>query len=488
VARAGHWHSSGRERPSAVVARHLADGEGALILHRLPRSSLLGARQVVSALALGALCLIPGASRAQSATRTDSLSPDSLAARLARAEAAIAALRQQLATESQTTVHTRSRLQLDLTGRIYTNAFMTLGRSNSSDIPLVALAPSNVAEKNAFGVTARQSRLGGIATVSDVLGGDFTGDIELDFFGGVQNGPGDRRLFPEPRLRTTRARMRWARTEIMVGLDDPLISQLNPVSVAASGVPEFSGSGNLWNWLGQFRIDQKLGSTTLANTPVHWAVQAAMIAPFAGAVYPGEPDAVDAGERSARPAFETRFTASWGDSASAGATDASIASGGGEIGVGLHRGWVADGEGGLESSHAIAMDARVSLTPRIELRGEAYTGRLLRGLGGGGIAQAFGRALTSSELGPAIRDRAGWAQLNAQVAAWLLVGAGCGVDVVNNSDLAPRRRNTVCATHLLWRPSEPFVIGLEFRRVSTRFDTGETGRVSHLNLGVGFEL
>ena len=60
-------------------------------------------------------------------TSPDSLSPDSLAARLARAEAAIAALRQQLATESQSTVHTRSRLQLDLTGMIITNAFYTTG-------------------------------------------------------------------------------------------------------------------------------------------------------------------------------------------------------------------------------------------------------------------------------------------------------------------------------------------------------------------------
>jgi hypothetical protein len=46
----------------------------------------------------------------------------------------------------------------------------------------------------------------------------------------------------------------------------------------------------------------------------------------------------------------------------------------------------------------------------------------------------------------------------------------------------------VCAAQLLWRPSEPIFIGLEFRGVSTRYDTGVTGRVSHINLGLGFEL
>ncbi|MDB4884030.1 MAG: hypothetical protein JWL95_2796 [Gemmatimonadetes bacterium] len=464
------------------------DGERALTLPWHSRSSLHRARCLATLLALGALGLLPAEVRGQTTTRPDSLSPDSLAARLARAEAAIAVLRQQLATESQSTVHTRSRLQLELTGRILTNAFMTLGRSNNVDVPLVALAPSNVVETNAFGVTARQSRIGGVVSVTEVLGGVFVGDLNLDFFGGVQNGPGDRRLFPEPRLRTTRARLRWTHTEIMAGLDDPLISQLNPVSIAASGVPNFSGTGNLWNWLGQVRVSQEIGTTTLANAPVRWTVQGAAMSPYGGAQYPGEPDAEDAGERSARPAFEARIQSEWGDTARVGATDASIGDGGGEIGVGVHHGWVANGDGGLETSRAIAMDARISLTRRLELRGEAYIGRLVRGLGGGGIGQAFGRSLVAGEFGPPIRDKAGWGQLNAQVLPSLLVGSGCGLDVADEADRPTRVRNTVCAAHLLWRPSEPIVIGFELRGVSTRYDTGATGRATHLNLGLGFEL
>jgi hypothetical protein len=418
----------------------------------------------------------------------DSLSPDSLAARLARAEAAIAALRQQMATESQTTVHTRSRLQLDLTGMIITNAFYTSGRATSIDVPLIALAPSDVAETNAFGATVRQTRLGGVVSVSQVLGGSFIGDLEIDFFGGVSNGPGDRRLFPEPRLRTSTATLRWSGTDLMVGTDVPLVSRLTPISVAAIGIPEFSGSGNLWNWLPTIRLTQRIATTPLAHSTLRWFVQGAAMAPFAGAQYPGDPDVADAGERSGRPALEGRVSARWGDTTSAGASDVTIGEGGGEIGVGVHHGWVAVGDAPLQNSNALTADWRISFTPRVELRGEWYVGRLVRGLGGGGINQAFGKPIGNEPLGPPINDQAGWGQLNAQFLQTLLGGAGCGLDVVDLADRPVRTRNTVCSTYMLWRPSEPFFVGLEWRGVATKFDTGATGRVRQLNLGMGFEL
>jgi hypothetical protein len=481
-----------------VAADHLELGESALILLPTARASRFRVLSPLVAVALSSAFAAPAAARAQTPTdppastppvvAPDTLSPDSLAARLARAEAAIAALRQQLATESQSTVHTRSRLQLDLTGRVYANFFLTSGRVNNVDVPGTALAPTATPEDDAFGVTVRQTRLGAVLTVDGVLGGSFVGDFETDFFGGVQNGPGDRRLFPEPRMRTMSGRLRWPRTEIMVGMEVPLVSELNPVSLAASGIPLFSGTGNLWNWLGQLRVSQDVATMTVGSTPVRWALQGALMTPYAAAQSPSEPDAVDAGERSSRPAFEARLRAKWGDSASIGGTDASIGDGGGEIGVGVHRGWLATLPDELVTSYATTLDARVSFTSWLELRGEAYTGRLLRGLGGGGIGQAFGQPLTGAVLGPPIRDHAGWAQLNARVHATLLAGAGCGVDVVDDDDRPVRRRNSVCAGHLLWRPSEPVVVGLEFRGIATEFAPDVTGHARHLNLSIGFEL
>jgi hypothetical protein len=487
-----------------VAADHLELGETELTLLPTARESRLRVSSLLVAVALSGASVAPAVARAQTPTSPpateppapavappvapDTLSPDSLAARLARAEAAIAALRQQLATESQSTVHTRSRLQLDLTGRILTNFFLTTGRVNNVDVPGTALAPSAAPEDDALGVTVRQSRLGAVLTVDGVLGGSFVGDFEMDFFGGVQNGPGDRRLFPEPRMRTTTARLRWSHTELMTGTDVPLVSELNPVSLAASGIPLFSGTGNLWNWLGQIRLSQDLATTTVGSSSIRWSVQGALMTPYAAAQSPTELDAVDAGERSRRPAFEARLRARWGDSTASAGTDASIGDGGGEIGIGVHRGWVSTGQGALVTSYATTADARISFTSWLELRGEAYTGRLLRGLGGGAIGQAFGRPVTGTGLGAPIRDYAGWAQLNARVHPTVITGVGCGADVANADDRPTRSRNTVCAGHLLWRPSEPAVVGLEYRRIATEFDPGVKGFARHLNLSIGFEL
>ena len=121
---------------------------------------------------------------------TDTLSLDSLMARLARAEAAIAILRQQIADESESAVHTRSRFHVELSAQMLTNAFVTSGRVNNTDVPQTALPPSAPAAtpptNSAFGVTLRQSRLGAATSIDNVAGATFAGDIDVDFFGGVQ--------------------------------------------------------------------------------------------------------------------------------------------------------------------------------------------------------------------------------------------------------------------------------------------------------------
>lgn len=433
--------------------------------------------------------------------RADSLALDSLRARLARAEGAIAILREELAGETESTVHTRSRFRVDFSARVLMNTFFTSGRVNNEDVPLLVLeppAPGSASPANAsLGFTMRQTRFGLATSVQDVLGGVFDADADVDLYGGVQNGPGDRRLFPEPRLRTARARMTWAGTEVMVGAETPLISDLDPVSLAAVGVPDFSGAGNLWNWLPQLRVTRLLGRDTSAAAGMRWAIQGAVMTPYAAQTAPGEPDAVDAGDRSRRPALEARLRARWGEDADATISDALIARGGGEIGIGMHRGWITIAPGVTKESHAVSLDAHAVLLPGIEVRGEAYAGRLLRGLGGGGIAQNFGVDAgeyppgspppPAGALGPPVRDAAGWAQLNVQPHPLVLGSIGCGVDVANADDHPTRLQNTVCAISASWRPAQPLVLGIEYRRLGTRYDSGTYG-AQHVNLALGFEL
>jgi hypothetical protein len=162
-------------------------------------------------------------------------------------------------------------------------------------------------------------------------------------------------------------------------------------------------------------------------------------------------------------------------------------SGGGEIGISAHRGWLEVGEASPRTSRAVAVDAHVSFGPLVELRAEAYRGELVSGLGGGGIGQNFGAPPGGTGVGPAIRDVAGWAQVNVQPHPLLVAGAGCGVDDPEDEDGPARLRNAACAAHVLWRPAQPLVLGLELRQVRTRYAT-ETARVDHINLALGVEF
>ncbi len=469
----------------------------------LPRMRCIR-RRVARALLLLSLPSGAAALRAQQrpspadSAAADSASRDSIAARLRRAEAAIELLRQQLAVEASTVVRTRSRLQIELSARVLMNSFLTSNRVNNVDVPQFGLpraavpptlpgsTPPGSPGTRALGISVRQTRLGAAMSVDSVLGGVFEGDIDLDFFGGVSTGPGDRRLFPEPRLRTARARLRWDRGSVLIGSETPLISDLNPVSLASVGVPGFVTAGNLWNWLPQVRISRDLIVTA---SGVRVGLQGAVLAPFSNTLNSGETDAVDAGERSGRPYLQSRVNVRWGDGAAepGAPSDVSLGGTGGELGVGMHRGWVRAAGDSTSVSSALSIDGRVMIAPRVEIRGEAYRGQLVRGLGGGAIGQGFGRSLSGGTVGPPLRDVAGWVQLNVQAHATLISGAGCGRNSVNRDDRPIRLENTACAAHLLWRPAQPLVLGMEFRQVRTRY-SDQTSRANHMNLSFGFEL
>ncbi|AHG88973.1 hypothetical protein J421_1436 [Gemmatirosa kalamazoonensis] len=456
-----------------------------------PRSSLAALRR------LGAhvLLAVPAALGAQ--TRPDSAPPradstrvsvDSLAARLERAEAAIALLRQQLATESESAVRTRSRVALDLSARVLTNIALTRGPTNDPGVPQIAIANADYGQ--VLGISLRQTRVGAAVTVRDVLGGTFDGDADLDFFGGGRDANGNRPLFPEPRFRTVRGTLRWARTSVMVGAETPLISDLDPLSLAAIGITEFSAAGDLWNWLPQVRVTRALGGKTL-----RWAVTGAVLEPFTSALYdPVRPGGGDAGERSGKPYLESRLRVRWGpedpDAPMSDVRDAVTGEGPSEIGIGVHRGWVEVDDDHQFTSGAVSLDARIVLAPHVELRGEAYRGRLLLGLGGGAIGQNFGRppaGAPAGTVGTPLHDVAGWAQLNVRPTEQWLAGVGCGIDRVRDEDRPDRRQNTVCAAHLRWTPVQPVLLGLEYRRHQTLYSTG-LYHAHHINLALGFEI
>lgn len=399
---------------------------------------------------------------AQDTTKTR---PDSLAARLERAEEAIAFLSQQVADQSESAVQTRSRMALELNGRVLMNAFGNTRRVNNVDVP-VFVRPDTASglPPGGGGMAIRQTTLGLSVATSDVLGASFAGSLDVDFFGGQQPSSGGR-TFPLLRMRVARATLAWSNTNVMIGQDVPLISPLNPLSLASVGVPGFTAAGNLWLWLPQVR----LGVHTSGD--VRFGITGAVLAPTSG-----DPAGLfdtdnDIAERSKRPFVQGRADVSWGADDMAGS-----------IGVSAHAGWFATPNStNQRESTVFAADALIPLSRWFELRGEWYSGDGTKGLGGGAIGQLFGVS------GQPINSQGMWAQANFKPTTRVTFGAGYGSDDPDDADLAAsgRRKNTATELHLHLRPAGPIVLGFEYRRLETTYATGSLTN-DHLNIAVGF--
>src|SRR5438094_939478 len=81
-------------------------------------------------------------------------------------------------------VHTRSRFRLEVSAQLLANAFGTFGRVNNIDVPQTALAPPAPGAipptNDAAGFTVRQTRFGAAASVDNVAGATFAGDVDFD--------------------------------------------------------------------------------------------------------------------------------------------------------------------------------------------------------------------------------------------------------------------------------------------------------------------
>ena len=432
-------------------------------VHRNDRAATARRSSILAAGAFAALAFGSTAARAQDSTK---IKLDSMAARIERDEEQLKLLQQMLAAESDGKVTTRSRMSLEFHGLVLVTGFSNSRRVNNVDDPqFVRPDTASGLPQGGAGMAIRQTTLGLAVNAPQVFGGAFHGDLDVDFFGGQQPSTGGR-TFPLLRLRTARAMVKWTYGEFMIGQDAPLIAALNPVSLAAVGTPDFAGAGNLWLWLPQIRAGLETGGK------ISIGIQGAVLAPTSGDPANAFDTDNDVAEHSSRPYLQGRLHVRWGADDMAG-----------DIGVGVHQGWFAAKGDSLLTSSAVAVDVLLPLARWFEIRGEAYRGQALKGLGGGGIGQGLGLN------GVPVHTTGGWAQVNFKPSARLLFGAGYGMDDPRDSDLAPgsRLKNAVREAHIHLRPGGPFVFGFEYRRLETTYSTGVLAN-DHINISAGIEF
>jgi len=427
---------------------------------RIPRALLLG-------LAAALAALRPAALAAQTPQDSAQAVSDSLRDRLEAAERAIERLQRQAGELDQAKVGTRSRNRVELSGTLLLNGFWSDARVNNSDIPTFVLTPQDTSGlPNGYGAASvRQTMLGLSMSGAHTLGADLSADLEIDFYGGQQTSAGGR-TFPVPRIRTMSARLDWPHVGLLIGQEKQIISPWNPVSLATVGIPGFTNAGNLWFWVPQARLTLETGARPRIGA------QAAVLSPMLGSPQGTFLTQPDSAEKSQRPFVQGRLYTGWGDG------DRET-----QIGVGVHRGWIATTGDSLLTSEAFTADARIALGPHVMLTGEGFTGSALAGLGGGGIGQEFG------VNGIPVDSRGGWIQLVVRpTPAWEL-GGGWGMDDPDDADLPAtgRFKNVVYTGNVTVRPGGGFFVGGEVRRITTTYQAGDIS-AWHANVysGVAF--
>src|SRR5881392_2477485 len=204
---------------------------------------------------------------------------------------ALVAVALPLAAQTPPSPPAPAKRTVELTGLVLVNGFFTNARVNNSDVPQFA---DSLPSASAIGGTIRQTRLGLLVTDPDVLRGSFSGEVDVDFYGGQQPSSGGR-TFPLLRLRRAVGIVSWPHAQLLFGQESPLVAERSPRSLASVGTPDFATAGNLWLWLPQFRATLEQGYT------LRLAEQVAVLAPTSGTAQGLFTTQPDSAERSRRP-------------------------------------------------------------------------------------------------------------------------------------------------------------------------------------------
>lgn len=361
-------------------------------------------------------------------------------------------LRTQVSELAQVKVASESRLPVRIFGTVHAHAFANSAEANWLDLPNLVAPDPAAGPSGTFNAGLRQTRLG-IAIDGPTLGGvRASGNIAMDFFGGI---PGFQtgQVMGLPRLLVAYARLDGERTAFEAGQDQMMLAPRDPTSLAAFSFPSFFRSGNLYLRVPQVRVERSITPTV--------RVMGGIVSPIAGDV-PDEtfrfvPPALG-GERSRQPAYQAHVGY---------ASDEPDARRLLAVGVSGHYGRERRTATREDESWAGALDFAWRYE-RIGIAGEAFTGENLDAFGGG--------------LGLNARAAGGWAELQLFPTDRLSLFAGYGLDELGDvRTVVPRRRNRTASGTVIFALSPEIDAAVEYRWLETTPGRGEARRNHHVD-------
>jgi hypothetical protein len=389
--------------------------------------------------------------------------------------------------QRQIKVESASRYRLKLSGLALFNATANFGQLDDVELPSIAVPHFGGYSDGSLGATVRQSIVGLTGIGPTVFGARTSGDIQMDFWGGVPSGYGATSS-GVAEVRVARIRFDWKDTSVVAGMDYPFFSPNLPSTYMSVVVPGFASAGNLWNWSPTVRVEERFTGRMSA-----FRLEAGFLDPASSIYNPNsnDPRVVSPTQNSRQPTYAFRFSGS----TKSEDHPASIGVSGVYSPQRFIYGYEVDG-------WAAALDWRFPLLPRTELSGEFFTGRGIDGFGGVPLSpiRPPDALQYAALIAPALADMGvigGWSQFKFRLNTRSEFNVAAGTGGRNSNDLRNEAagnlflatvpaRNQMLFANFIFRPRSDLLFSAEYRRFRTYEINGPANTAGQLGLAVGF--
>ena len=399
------------------------------------------------------------------------------------------ALQAEIKQHEQIKVETASKYPLRVTGLVLFNAFANAGVVDDTKLPALALPRNPGSSHGSVGATLSQTLLALEANGPRLGGARSSAEVSIDFFGGTSsNVYSYNSTAGLVRMRQSQMSLDWDKTTVQASFMEPLISPLSPTSYATVARPALAGSGNLWTWSPQLRVEQRVPISDRQRI----ALEVGLIDPPSPGYTSIQLD--NPVEASRRPGYEGRISY---HADGPGAITHSFV-----FGAGAYSSRQFYNSTTRVHSWVVTGDWQIPLSKWFELTGEAYRGRALGGLGGGAYKDTLtgADAITGVTRTIGVEAVGGWSQLKVRLGPTLEANAMFGIDnalsrnfdgLILSSSSNPRQlyaRSTTVVGNLIFRPKTYLIISPEYRRILSWRYTGPANIANVFTLTAGYQF
>jgi hypothetical protein len=361
----------------------------------------------------------------------------------------------RVAEQAQTKVESSQKFPLSLNGMLLFNAF-----SGNKDAAIYSSYLPTLDGPTRSGATVGQSIIGLQFQGPSLPGnGHVNGFLTMDFWG-AYSGTSNVGWF---RVREADLSFDWKNRSISFGQMKPLISPLQPTSLAEVAVSPLAGAGNLWYWLPQARYEERWRMN--ARTGIN--LQAALLQTNEAAAsisveYP-------ASVQPTRLAIEGR-AAFWHQFDETRRF---------EIGAAFHES-SSHVDGVSVPSHIASIDWSISPLSKLQWTGTFYRGQNVASLGslGNGFSIEWNGAVQ------AIQTTAGWSQLAFPITNRLTFNLFGGIESDNGSYAITR--NFTYATNFMYHLGPNVVVSAEALQSRLSYFHSAHELVNRYDLALGY--